>query len=613
MLPNPEVREVTIQDYLKIIQKRLPLIAALLVIIPLFTLVYVFVTRPVFRATASIAIDKSQVKITKYDDVYKQDQDPNFLQTQYKIINSRTLVEKVFNELRLSNEKDYKSMGDPVGYVMARIKVEPVKNSNMVLINVDDFDPLRAASIANALVNAYIQQDIENRNRKIKEAGGWLESQLEDIKKKVKLAEEALNRYVQENRLSSDAISGQTYQGVLSTLKRRKSNLELTIAENEKRYKSKHPKMIAFQAELDDLNKKIEEETENALNLRKKLVQYNILKKEVDSNQQIYINLLSRSKEADMAGTLSPTNIRLLDSARPPGSPYKPQKVRSLVVAVIFSLLLGFGVSLFMEYLDSTIRTAEDVSMYVNLPFLGFIPTCNEKDFKTESDKYFLCAGDSSPQTSEFFRALRTSLLFSFPEDKKLNTFLVTSSLPAEGKSFVSTNLAWIFSHLNEKVIIVDADMRKPKISKVLNLKQSPGLSSYLIGKASIDQIIMPRIIDKANISVITSGDVVPNPSELLSSNKIGELVVALKERFDRIIFDVPPVLAAPDASLLSKLLDGVIFLIKGADTRLEHILAAKKKLTEAKGKILGAVINNLETAKEDSYYSYYYTADKKV
>ncbi len=612
MLPNPEVREVTIQDYIKIFQKRLLLILACLVVIPVITLIHVFITRPIYKAAVSIAIEKSQVKVTKFDDVYRPESDPNYLQTQYKILGSRALVEKVFNELKLSNEKDFKGMSDPIGFLSRGVKVDPVKNSNIVLVSVEDFDGLRAAGIANALAKAYIEQDIENRNRKIKNAGGWLEEQLAEVKSKIKAAEEALNKYVQDNRLVLDRVNEKAAEGILSGLKLRRSNLELRIAEASKRYKAKHPKMIALNAELENLNKKIEKETSDSLLLRQQLVQYNILKNEVDSNQEIYVSLLSRSKEAGMSEKLQPTNIRLIDSARPPSAPFKPQKMKSVITSIILSLLLGAGLAILLEYIDSSVRTAEDVNTYLNLPFLGYLPTCSDKEFKVESEKYSVCCSMPTSLLAESFRALRTSLLFSSPEDKPLKNILVTSSLLGEGKSFCSANLSWIFTQLNEKVILIDVDMRRPKLNKMFNIEQSPGLSTYLAGKAQLDDIIHKINRFNLNLSIIPSGSIVPNPSELLSSSKVPILMKELGARFDRIVLDSPPILIVADTSLLANMVDGVVLLIKGGSTRLDAVLGSKKKVLEAKGKIIGAVINNVVPEKEDScYYYHYYSADK--
>lgn len=611
MFPNPEVREVTINDYLKIIKKRLSIIVGCLIVIPLLGLINVLVTRPMYQAKVSIAIERSQMGATKFDSSYTPESDPNYLQTQYRILSSRELVEQVYKELNLGAEKDFKTIEDPVGKLAAGVKVELVKNSNIMLLTVEDFDSLRVAKIANTIAKDYIQLDIENRNRKIKEAGGWLEDQLVEIKNKIREAEERLNQYVQVNKIVADRGVELDAQTALRQLKNKYSALETNIAQAGQRYKAKHPKMIALNAEIKDTKEKIVQETINLLKLREKLVQYNILKAEVDSNQALYTNILTRSKSTGVSSKINPSNIRIIDSAKPPGAPFKPQKSKILFLSFILAIFCGGGISMFLEYLDATIRTAEDVTTYVNLPFLGYIPKCIDKDFSSEMEKYNLCILQSTSPMAESFRALRTSLLFSMPEDKPLKCILVTSSMPSEGKSFFAANLAGIFSQLNERIVIIDVDMRKPKLDKMLNLAQTPGLSTYLTGKATLDEILKP-LPEKNNIFVITSGTIVPNPSELLHSGKVGTLMEELKLKFDRIVLDSPPVLVAPDALLLAKNVDGVVLLIKGASTRLEKILESIKKVREAKGKIIGAVINNIQLEKEDRYYYYHYNYQDK-
>ncbi len=613
MLPNPEIREVTIQDYIRIIRKRFVIILAFIIIIPLIVTISVFTQKPIYRSTVSILIEKNQLRVTKFEDVVYQGQglaDNQYYQTQYKILDSRMLAEKVYEDLKLSLDPDFRGKKDPAVVVQRMIRVEPVRNSNVVLVHAEDTDSLRAAAIVNALAKAYIQQDIDTRNRAIKEATGWLESQLDGIKKRLQDSEEALNKYLQENRIVAVPDIDKKTEGILEKLKTDKSRLETELAEANKRYKPKHPKMISLNAQLEQVNAKTKEETENFLQLNQKMVQYNLLKKEVDSNQQLYTSILTRAKETGVAEKMESSTIRIIDSAKPSEVPFKPKKARSITLSLIFSLFCGVALTLFLEYLDSSIRTAEDVSSYIDLPFLGYIPAISQKEARDEPQKALICYQKPSSVVTESFRALRTSILFSSPEDKPLKTMLVTSTLPGEGKSFISSNLTAIFSHVNEKTILLDVDMRRPKLHKLFNIDQRPGLSAFLTGNASLESIIRP--VPSSHISIITSGAIPPNPSELLSSGKIRSLLEELKSKFDRIILDSPPVLNVADTSLLANSVDGVILVIKGASTRLDGVIASKKRILEAKGRILGVVLNNVELEREDHYYyHYYYSQDQ--
>jgi len=612
VLPNPEIREVSIQDYLQIIRKRFLVILVFLIVIPIAVVVYDSSIKPVYRATVSIVIEKGTSKVTQFADVYQAGiMDIQFYQTQYKIMASRQLAERAFNDLRLNREADFRDEKDPVAKLQKMIKIEPVRNSQVVLINADDTDALRAASIANALAESYVKQDIELRNRATKEATGWLDEQAKDLQNKMRKSEEALNRYVQQNRIVTIPEAGKKMETLLDELKQSKSRIETDLAESSKRYGEKHPKLIALTAQLEDINKKIESETTRLLELNQKMVEYNMLRKEADTNQQLYTSLLQRAKETGVSEKIEFSNIRIVDAAKPPDVPFKPKKSRDLVLSIFLALFGGFGVAFFLEYLDSTIRTAEDVSHYLTLPFLGYIPAAH-KEAKTDQERGLLCFHNPHSTTTESFRAVRTSVLFASPEDKPLKLIMITAAFPREGKSFFSSNLATIFSQVNEKIVVIDVDMRRPRLNKTFNLDIKPGLSNYLIGNVDLNSIIKPTTIP--NLSIITSGTIPPNPSELLTSNKIRTLLEELKTKFDRIILDSPPILSAPDSSLLANVVDGVILVVKGASTRLEVVVKAKEKILEARGRIIGVVVNNIQPEREDRYYyyHYYYNQDEK-
>jgi capsular exopolysaccharide synthesis family protein len=281
------------------------------------------------------------------------------------------------------------------------------------------------------------------------------------------------------------------------------------------------------------------------------------------------------------------------------------------MLAIFLALFAGTGAAFFLEYLDNTIRTADDVSHYLNLPFLGYIPKA-QKEGRTDQERALLCVLKPNSTITESFRAVRTSVLFASPEDKPLKLVMITAAFPEEGKSFISSNLAAIFSQVNERIVLIDVDMRRPKLHKSLNLEQKNGLSNFLTGGSDINSIIKPTSLN--NLSVITSGTVPPNPSELLTSAKLSQLLAELKSKFDRVILDSPPILSAPDSALLANVADGVVLVVKGASTRLEAVVKAKDKILEAKGKIIGLIINNIAPEKEDRYYyyHYYYHQDEK-
>lgn len=613
MLPNPQIKTVTLADYVNVIRKRIKIFLAFVIIIPVATAIATFSTKPMFRATTSVLIEKAAPKITKFEEVYQSTSSNDlqqFYQTQYKILASRTLAERIYQELRLGQDNEYKSSKDPAAKVASQIFIEPVKNSQIVLINVDDTDALRASAIANALAKLYIQQDIETRNQAAKEAVGFLDAQLTDIKKALRSAEEALNKYIQDNKIVTVSDAEKKTQGLLEELRQNKAELEKEYAETAKRYKEKHPKSIAKMAQLNEIIAKVEQETNTLLELQQKMVQYNILKKDVDSNQQLYTTLLTRAKETGVSEKIEATNIRIIDSARPPERPYKPKKTRDISLAIMFSIMCGVAAAFFLEYLDASIKTAEHVKTYLELPFFGHIPKITSADAKTDPERFLICHQKPKSLITEAYRAVRTAILFSTPEDKPLKKMLITSSLPDEGKSCVAINLALMFSQLNERVLLIDMDMHKSRLSHNLNIKGKPGLSDFLIGSAAIEDVI--KTVSPFNFSILPTGSFPPNPGELLSSKRVADLFENLEDKYDRIIVDAPPILTSvADTLLVANLLDGVILVVKGAGTRVEAVVKTKNKILEVKGKIIGVIINNIQMEKEDRYYYYhYYSAD---
>lgn len=611
MLPNSSVREVTIKDYLKVLQKRAGVILTFLAVIPTAVAVVDFNTKPVYLASVTLSVGKGSPKIVSFQQSYQDYWTiKEYYDTQFKILNSRLLAEKVFEELKLSKDSDYRNIADPAGKLRGQVRVDRPKDSSIVFVYVDDSDPLRASSIANAYAKVYIEYSAELREGSSKKAIAWLESQVNDIKKKLQQSEVALNKYIQENKIVAVPDIEKKTETLLQSLKQEKSRLEIERSEAAERYKAKHPKMIALKAQLENVDKKIDQETNNLLNLNQKMVQYNLLKKDVESNQQLYTNLLTRSKETDITDKIEEAPIKVIDNARPPTTPYKPKTKKDVLRAIGIALVLGIGFSLFLEYLDSTIRTSEDVSFYLGLPFLGYVPTVSKQEAGTDQARMLLCSSNPKSLITEAYRAIRTSLLFAFPEDKPLKTIMVTSSVPQEGKSFVITNLSQVFCQMNERIVLIDVDMRRPKVHKAFGFELKPGLSDFLTGNVSADAVI--RKTSVPNLFVITAGTIPPNPSELLLSGKLHVLLDELKAKYDRILLDSPPILSVADTSVLSNIVDAVALVVRGASTRLEAGIKAKQKILESKGKIIGVIVNNIRPEKEDSYYYYhYYYADQ--
>jgi len=370
--------------------------------------------------------------------------------------------------------------------------------------------------------------------------------------------------------------------------------------------------MINLNTRLQSLNSSIDVETKKLLVLNAKTIQYNVLKREVDSNKSLYESLLRRVKETEVAKELEATNIRIIDLANVPKAPFTPNHRRDIMMGVFLGLFLGAGLAFAIEYFDSTVKTAEDIEMYVRLPFLGYVPSA-KAEARAQKDIDMLSFKKPHSRFAEAYRTIRSSVIFSAPEDKPLKTILITSSSPEEGKSTVAINLSTIFALANEKILLVEADMRRPRLSGALDLDNQVGLSNLLIGTAPLDAAI--RQTNIPNLSVILSGPKPPNPTELISSTKTKSILEELKARFTRIIIDSPPLLSVADSLILANQTDGVIDVVRAGFQNIELILRGRQRLIEAKARIIGVILNNVNVKREDSYYYYHYyytTEDKK-
>ncbi|MDH5406579.1 MAG: polysaccharide biosynthesis tyrosine autokinase, partial [Candidatus Aminicenantes bacterium] len=294
-------------------------------------------------------------------------------------------------------------------------------------------------------------------------------------------------------------------------------------------------------------------------------------------------------------------------------------------LSIFVGLMLGTGLAFFFEYLDSSLKNREDVEMYLKLPTLAIIPSLDGlKTSKAYRYGYRSYYGHESPEKlptsiekiahthpmssiSESYRSMRTSLLLSSPESPP-KLILITSSQPSEGKTATAINIAITLTHLDKRVLLLEADLRKPKLARIFNINKEPGLTNFLTQNIKIATVI--KKTDISNLFIIPSGKLPPNPAELLSSAKFDALLESCRGSFDHIVVDSPPLIAFTDPQLLATKVDRVILVVKGADTPREAVMLGKEKLNDAK--IVGVVLNDLDIIEHHYYYRHYYYYGKK-
>jgi succinoglycan biosynthesis transport protein ExoP len=333
--------------------------------------------------------------------------------------------------------------------------------------------------------------------------------------------------------------------------------------------------------------------------LSRKSVDYNVMEREAQSNRQVYQSLLQRANELRVSSNSRQNNVRVVDHAEVPKSPTTLTGRRTWLMAIAVGLVLAVGVAFGLDYMNDTIKTPEDVTQRLKLPFLGLVPV-------VRGDKHPVLASSHVPHDfGEAFRALRTSLISKYPgEGTKI--VVVTSAQPLEGKTTTAANIAMALAFGGSRVLLIDADMRRPGLHRPLRLTNDRGLSQVLVGQARVRDVIQ-RTVDP-NLLAITAGKMPPNPSELLASERMKTLLTNLAHGpFDWIIIDTPPVLAVTDAVVLAPLVSGVTFVVGAEMTRRRLAERAIETVMQTHPKYAAVVLNKVDFARNKYYYSRYY------
>jgi succinoglycan biosynthesis transport protein ExoP len=718
---SQEQKEVELRDYWKVILKRKWTIISFTSIVLIATGVMTFTMSPIYRSTATIQINRENPQVVDFKEIFSVNTtEMDYYQTQYRLLESRTLAKRVIHSLNLPGHPEFlpkpqtayrewkgkilaffsgffsspKEAASPsetksetrkeillINQFLSRLKIEPIRNSRLVKIHFDSNYPELSAQVANTMATTYMQQNLEIRFVTTEKAKEWLTGQLQDLKGKVERADEDLqifgsrhgiisldekenvimHRLIELNealtKAESDRIAKEaTYRQItggnidslppilesklISDLKQAYIQLEAQYVKQLETLKTDHPEMARLKKQMEMLKTRLdgeiskiaagikndyesglkretllrqafEQQKKKTMEMKEKAIRYNILKREADTNRELYKGLLQRMKEAGISAGITASNIQLVDEAELPIKSYKPDKRLNLILALIVGLFLGVGLAFFFEYLDNSVKTPEDVEQLVRLPFFGLVPELShdrrgrvnrEASYPVE----LITFGHPKSMLSEAYRNIRTSILLSFSGRVPKN-IAISSPNPMEGKTTTSINTAIALSQTGARVLIIEADLRRPRIHRIFQQENGVGLSNFLSGNAELDSIIKSTEIP--NLSYIASGPLPPNPSELLGSSIFKSMIESLDEQFDHIVFDAPPILGFADSVILATSVDGTILVVQGGKTPKETLQRTKDVLSQVNARILGVVINrvNIRRSGYDGYGYYYY------
>lgn len=412
----------------------------------------------------------------------------------------------------------------------------------------------------------------------------------------------------------------QSLRGQLTTLERERARLQ-------ERYLPGYPDLVKVNNQIADLQKQITAEVDRAVetirndyetaraeeqsarqelreqestatDLGRKNVDYSVLEREAENHRQIFQQLLQKQSELRVIGSNRANNVRLLERARVPGSPYTPDLRRAWMMAIVLGLGLGVAGAFLIDYLDDTIKTPDDIRWKLKLPFLGVVP-------RVAGDERPLLSETVPPHFGEAFRALRTALV-NASTDRDTKVICTTSSQPLEGKTTTTVNIALALAIGGARVLVIDADMRRPSLHKALKLTNEKGLAELLSGDTRMRDVV--RRTSHPNLVAMTAGEPPTNPSELLAGEKMRTLIRQLSQSpFDWVIIDTPPVLAVTDAVILAPLVSGVTFIVGAEMTRWRMAERAIDTLQSGQPKSIAAVLNRVDLERNRYYYWRYY------
>lgn len=696
--PQGEVEfAVTLRQYLYMVLKRRWLILGIALVFLVLGGIRTFLMTPLYTTSVRIQIEREPAKIVEGGTTTPNEAGSNdFLRTQYELLKSRAMAERVVSAIHLQDQQDFFAPREPslfglvaaifrdprnggttspailqaqaAGIVLANVTVTPVPGSRLVDITYKDSNPTRAQSIANAYADAYVASNLDKRFEANAYAKTFLEDQIKQLKIRLEESEKAVLAFAEGEKMvevdekssiaannlaaantalgqliserikneqlwrqveNADAISLPQFlsNAVIETLRGQRKALETEYQEKLESFKPGYPAMVQISNKIKEIDRQLaaevatirkslkaayesslSQETQmkarieglrnEVLELQKSSIQYNILKREAETNRSLYNSLLQRFKEVDIAGGVGTNNVFIVDRALLPSGPSEPNLPRSVAFSLAIGLAAGLGIALLLEMLDDKVRAPEEIEQLSGLATLGIIP-------KMETAERFVEAlNDPRSMIAEAYRSLATALQFS-TEAGLPKSIAVTSAGPSEGKSTTVIAIARYFAQMGLRVLIVDADLRKPSLHDKLNLNNSIGLSNYLTG-ASVPPEVIQRT-DQPNLAFMASGPLPPNAADLLSGTRIFSLVSVGSEVFDLMLFDCPPLLGIADAQLLSSAVAATIFVVGAGEKRKGIIRSALRRLELTRNSLIGSVLTKFDPRSVGYTYGYEY------
>jgi len=675
--------EVHLRDYLRVVRKHAGIATAFFLVVVAAVAVVTFRTAPVYRATATLSIERQWPPSFDFEDLVSPEKPQDeYRKTQQELIKSRPIVGAAYRKLHLDKIERFSDARDGVEAFRECIAVSPREGTYLVDVSIESENRKAVEKWVNVLVEEYVNyMDLRYRSTS-REAEERITERIPELRGKLLESEASLREFLKQNHVVAFDKQLEILYQKLNTLEARRTATETELirleaghqvllaggngdsppahlpeiasskvlevllrqeavlveafAEVRAKLKPSHPRYRYAQEQIAGVQEKIREETgriardlkaqietkkkemerlgqlianqrDTVSRLEEKSSRVAALRQEVDSNRRMYREFTERRKEIESAAKLGRTDVAVVERAREPKEPVRPKKALNLTLAAVVGLLGGVALAFFIEYLDDSLKSPEDAEG-LDTPLIGVVPEISPSPGTGSRD--LVCLDRPKAPPAEAFRAIRTALTFSRAGEDEARTYVVTSPGPVEGKTLNAVNIALTMARADQKILLIDADMRKPSLHELLGIDGNhPGLSEYFRGEAGFEEICVPGPIE--NLTVIPCGTIPPNPSELLGSPVFEAFLQEARDRFDRVLFDTPPAVAVTDALVLGSRVDAVIFVVRAERTGKR---TASKNLDEFRrlgARLAGVVLNGFNARKagysRGSYSSYYY------
>ncbi|MCX7927431.1 MAG: polysaccharide biosynthesis tyrosine autokinase [Candidatus Omnitrophica bacterium] len=646
--------ELNLRDYLRILRKRKWVIFLTFAVVSIISILVLSSGEKIYRATATVKIQERKTIAGLLTEMFVYSPG-DIMTTESQFVTSFPIALNVC--LRMDKLKDdwlsrKRKMGEieyiepedvkpefieevnqVVGELQSKIKVEIVQNTNMLRISAESSVPVEAMDIANMVATVYIEANLREKNKHAAHARQFIEEQLQTLEANLRRSEdEKLQKFGE----------GAEMVKLAQPIEDKLVELQFKLSELLQKYTERHPQVIQLRQQIKSLEEQVQ-------GVSGRQLEYARLVREIEVNKKLYEMLKEKLEEARITEAQRVSDVSFVERAVMPEEPLSGDRTLKIVMASFLGLILGVSMAFILETMDTSIGTIEDVENVIKLPVLGVVPPIewetktytilhrikeqffpsNKNDAEERLVHLYAHFKPQSP-TTEAFRNIHTNL--------KLNTtrkvLIITSSGPREGKSTVVCNLGLVMAQIGLRTLLVSCDLRRPVIAKIFGIKREPGLSELIRGSASLDEVlynitdlllgdlgfdVIRKTPGMENIWILPSGHLPSNPVEILESKAMSDIIVQLREKFDVVLFDTPPVLPVTDASLLASKVDGVVIVYEIGRTGREGLMRTKVQLEAVGAKILGVVLNHTMPQTElvspyPYYHKYaYYSEEKQI